>query len=375
MNRLPLTYRMMLVTACLLAFQHVSKAQNNIIHAPQIATLQVTAGTDWLSPPVVELGGATPINISFDDLTHNYHRYIYTLEHCEADWTTSDELFESDYIDGFYEGNTIDDYEESVNTNVLYTHYRLQLPNERMSIKMSGNYKLHVFDENNDNEPILTACFMVVEPKMSIGLTMTTNTDLDINNRHQQIAMELSYGGLDVTRPDSQLHTVVMQNGQWHNAVYNPPQQFTRPNGLQWSHCRELIFNGGNEYRRFETLDVDHTTLGLESVQWDGNDYHAFVWTDEPRPNYVYQPDANGSFLIRNSDNYGNDTTTEYLFVHFRLKTPRQSGDIYLNGAWTNEQFTDAYRMETRLLFLSLPAGCCRWHHSTRTYRRELLPD
>ena len=321
-------------------------AQNSEIHAPRIATLQVVAGNDWLSPPVVELNGSVPINISFDDLTHEYHRYVYTLEHCEADWTTSEALFESDYIEGFYEGNTIDDYEESANTNVLYTHYRLQLPNGRMSIKMSGNYKLHVFDENNDNEPILTACFMVVEQRMNIGLAMTTNTDADIRGRHQQIEMEVAYGDVDVTRPDDQLHTVVMQNGHWFDAAYNAQPQFTMAQGLKWSHCRDFIFNGGNEYRRFETLDVDHTTLGLEAMRWDGNDYHAFVWTDDPRPNYVYEQDANGAFYIRNSNNCENDTMTEYLFVHFRMKAPRMNGDIYLNGTWTHDQFLPRYRME-----------------------------
>lgn len=331
---------------CYFVSLSICTAQTNEIHAPHIATLQVTAGTDWLSLPVVELNGNTPINISFDDLTHEYHRYVYTLEHCEADWTTSDALFESDYIDGFYEGNTIDNFQESVNTNVLYTHYQLQLPNDRCRIKMSGNYKLHIFDENDDGKPILTACFMVVEPLMSIGLSMTTNTDLDIRGRHQQIEMELNYGSVDVTRPDTQLHTAVMQNGHWFNAAYNARPQFVMQNGLRWSHCRDFIFDGGNEYRRFETLDVNHTTLGLESLLWDGNDYHAFVWTDEPRPNYVLEYDVNGAFHVRNSDNYENNTTCEYLFVHFRLKTPRQAGEIYLNGRWTNDQFALPYLME-----------------------------
>lgn len=321
-------------------------AQNNIIHAPHVATLQVTAGTEWLSPPVVELNGKTPIIIAFDDLTHEYHRYTYTLEHCEADWTTSEALFESDYIDGFYEGNTIDDFQESVNTNVLYTHYQLQLPNDRCRITMSGNYKLHVFDENDDSKPILTACFMVVEPLMNIGLNMTTNTDYDIRGQHQQIEMELSYGSVDVTRPDAQLHTVVMQNRNWFSAAHNAKPQFVMQNGLRWNHCRDFIFYAGNEYRRFETLDVNHTTLGLESIRWDGNDYHAFVWTDEPRPNYVLEYDANGAFYVRNSDNYENNTYSEYLFVHFRLKTPPQAGQVYINGVWTNECFDTPYLME-----------------------------
>ena len=61
-----------------------ASAQRHEIYNSRIATLQVVAGDDWLSPPVTTLGGQ-PVYISFDDLTHEYHRYTYTLEHCEAD--------------------------------------------------------------------------------------------------------------------------------------------------------------------------------------------------------------------------------------------------------------------------------------------------
>src|SRR3712207_5715889 len=114
-------------------------AQRHEILLPHIASLQVVAGDDWMSMPVISLDGHTPIHISFDDLTHEYHRYSYRLEHCEADWTVSDQLFESDYCVGFASGNTIDDFRESQGTNELYTHYHLQIPNDRCRPKMSGN--------------------------------------------------------------------------------------------------------------------------------------------------------------------------------------------------------------------------------------------
>ena len=98
---------------------NASYGQNNEIYDKGIASLQVVAGDDWMALPVITLGADGPenrINISFDDLTHTYHRYAYKIEHCEADWTVSEELFSSDYVAGFQEGNTIEDYEESVNT-------------------------------------------------------------------------------------------------------------------------------------------------------------------------------------------------------------------------------------------------------------------
>lgn len=320
-------------------------AQRHEILSPTITSLQVIAGKDWLLPPITQLDGE-PINISFDDLTHEYHRYTYRIEHCEADWTTSEEIFTSDYCEGYYEDNPIDDLVESINTNTLYTHYSLQIPNERCRLKIGGNYRLTVVDNNNDDTPILTVCFMVVEPLMKVALSMTTNTDYDINKRHQQIAMDLKYGNLTVTSPETQIKTVVMQNGRWDNAVVNAKPQYVMSDGLRWDHCRDFIFNGGNEYRKFEILDPGHPTLGIETISWDGENYNAMIWTDEPRQSYVYDEDANGAFYIRNSDNFENDYSSDYILTHFRLKSPHLEGKVYLNASWTYDRFEPKYEMQ-----------------------------
>ena len=123
-------FRNYILTICLIASIPIS-AQRNEIFNSRIATLQVVAGDDWLSPPVTNLNG-NPINISFDDLTHDYNRYTYKLEHCEADWTTSEYLFESDYIDG--RAVDIDDYNKGL--------YKFELTaNETYFILIQGEIK------------------------------------------------------------------------------------------------------------------------------------------------------------------------------------------------------------------------------------------
>ena len=326
------------------------QAQRNEIYDKGIASLQVVAGQKWLSLPVIHLGGnalGDRINISFDDLTHTYHRYTYKIEHCEADWTVSDQLFSSDFVSGFQEGNTIENSEESINTNMLYTHYKLQIPNSQCGIKMSGNYKLTVYDENDGNRPMFTACFMVLEPLAGVQLDITTNTNIDINKAHQQVSMQVNYGSLNVTDPTSQIKTVVMQNRRWDNARINTKPQYIMADGLKWGHNRDLIFQAGNEYHKYEILDVSHPTMGIDRIVWDGTDYQVYPYACEPRPNYVYDEDANGAFYIRNSDNIENDISSEYVYVNYLLKVPqRVDGDVYINGVWTNDQFTPEYRME-----------------------------
>lgn len=295
--------------------------------------------------PLIKLGDNEAIHIAFDDLTHLYHRYAYKVEHCDADWKVSEGLFSSDYLSGFEE-NTIDDVTESFNTQTLYSHYRFAIPNERCQLKMSGNYKVTVFDQNDDNQTVLTAYFMVLDEQVRVGLTAYTNTDLTINDKHQQVDMTIDLANLNVTDYKSQIKTVVLQNQRWSNAVYNAVPQYITPRTLTWTHNKSLIFNGGNEYRKFELLDVNKPTMGIENMGWDGELYHAYLWQAEPRPNYVFDKDANGSFIIRNSDNFEIDRTSEYLLVHFYLVTDITDGEVYINGKWTQDRLLPAYKMK-----------------------------
>ncbi|MFC2515723.1 MAG: DUF5103 domain-containing protein [Prevotella sp.] len=323
------------------------RAQRNRILNPDIASLQVVAGNNWLSMPVIDLGEGVPVNIAFDDLTHEYRRYAYKVEHCNADWSTSGDLFVSDYIDGFNADNVIEHVEQSINTNVLYTHYRFQIPNERCKLKMSGNYRVTIYDANNDDKAVAECCFMVVEPRMGIKLNVDANTGKGINSRWQQVAMEVKYGsGLSVTDVQRQIYTVVMQNGRWDNAVVNAKPQFVMGDGLRWSHNAQLVFEAGNEYRKFEMLDVRQANMGVEKIDWDGKEYHAYLWPDEPRGSYVFDEDANGAFYIRNGDNRENNSTSEYVHVHFTLRSPRLEGDVFVNGVWTNDQLAAPYKMQ-----------------------------
>lgn len=323
-------------------------AQDNVIHDPQVASLQVMAGSDWQSLPVVRLGGSSAedvVNIGFDCLTHENRRLTYSVEHCDADWRQSDSLFPSDYVEGFAEGNTIDDCAQSVNTNTQYTHYSLSLPNGRCRLTMSGNYRVRVFDSDDGDREVLSACFMVVEPLAAVGLKVCSNTDIDTNRSHQQVSMTLGYGSLRVANP-SQIRTVIMQNRRTDNAVRDPKPQAVTATGMEWTHCRDLVFPAGNEYRKFEVLNVSHPSMGIDRMEWDGGMYNAYPVACGPRPSYVYDEDADGAFCIRNSDDVDNDTRSDYVRVHYRLLCPPvEQGKIYVNGAWTGGLFTPEYEM------------------------------
>jgi len=334
----------LITLCCCLTAITTAQAQSHEIYNPNIASLQVMAGSDWTSLPIAQLGG-NAIHIDFDELSHEYHRYTYHIEHCEADWSTSQDIYENDYMMGYNDNLTIENYEQSLNTTQLYTHYSLTIPNKDCRLTMSGNYKLTVTDDQTGDK-VLTACFMVYEPKVKIGLDYVTNTDIDINKSHQQVRFTINYNGTRVTNPSTQIKTVVLQNRRWDNAAYNTKPDYISADGLQWQHNRQLIFDAGNVYRKFELLDLDHPTMGIDAINWDGKWFHAKVMEDTPRPNFVYDESAQGAFIIRNSDNNDCNYTCDYAQVHFTLKTSQQQGEVYINGDWTYAPSLPTYRMQ-----------------------------
>ncbi len=329
--------------SCCLTLHLQSKC---IIYAPNIKTVQAVVNNDWLSPPVMVLNSQDVLQIDFDELSHEYHRFVYTIEHCEADWSKSEGIFESDYLDGF-NNIQIEDYENSRGTIVPYTHYKLQIPNDYCKLKMSGNYRLTVYDENEDNRKMFQVEFMVAEQSMAVSMEVRTNTDIDFNKAHQQLDMSVRYPDYRVTNIDQQIYTVIRQNDDERTTVINPKPTFVKPDGLAWSHHRDLIFQGGNEYRKFETLALSHSTLGIDKMWWDGNNYHAYLFLDEPRKNYIYDQDANGAFYVRNSDNFENETTCDYVYVHYLLKSPNTTREpIYVFGWWATDEDLSKYEMQ-----------------------------
>ena len=319
-------------------------AKSRIID-PQIKSLQVVVNQNWLSPAVMRLNTNDVLHVDFDELSHDYHHYTYRVEHCEADWTPSTSLFESDWLEGF-NNNPIDDYDPSVNTTVAYTHYRFQIPNDRMRLRLSGNYRIHICENEGDEREVMTIDFCVAEQSMPLTASITTNTDIDTNVSHQQLSLKLNFGVERVTDPANQLRVVVMQNRREDNWIINPKPTILTSSSAEWQHARELIFDAGNEYRKYEVLDVSHPTMGIDYIHWNGEAYEVYPFTDEPRPHYLYDEDANGSFLIRNSDNWQIETTCEYVWVVYRMKCPELlAGKMIIDGWWTTDANPETYEM------------------------------
>ena len=116
--------RIITILALLVTF--AVNAQHSRSLSPSIRTTQMVLNGEWGTLPVMQLGSDDVLLFSFDEMSHVYHRYTWRIVHCNADWEPSDVL-EIDYLDGFND-TVIEEWENSVNTNLLYTHYEFTIP-------------------------------------------------------------------------------------------------------------------------------------------------------------------------------------------------------------------------------------------------------
>lgn len=337
-------------TALLLSFLFAlaGAAQQNQILSERIHTLQVEVDGDENRLPVIELGSNEFFNISFDELSHEYRRYTYKVQHCGFDWQPSEELFESDFLSSPDNEGVIDRYTQSMNTSVLYTHYAFSFPNATTRPLLSGNYRIDIMTEGDDGEPATVAvvCCAIVDPQAVVSATVSTDTDIDRNATHQQLSMAVDWKSLPVRDARKELKAVVMQNRRCDNAVIDPAATSVASSSLVWDHCRELIFEAGNEYRKFEVLNLRAGGMGVERIRWYDPYYHVELYEGERRRNYLYDEDRNGQRVVRTEDSGDPDTDSDYFFAHFSLKTaPLPDAAVCIAGRWTNGLFAPPYLM------------------------------
>lgn len=217
------------------------KAQHTRVLTDRIKTVTTAVGEGRSgSLPVLRMGTDDRLHITFDELSHDYHRYTYRLQHLNADFTPNDRLLQTDFVAMTDDEGLIDEGEQSMNTTVAYTTYRLTLPNDYMRPLLSGNYRLTVYEDADDGgEAVMTLDFMMAEDKASLLATATTNTDIDTRDAHQQLDVNASWHDLNLRDPAEEMKLVVLKNDRLDAAVRYPQPTAVRPDALVWEHCRD----------------------------------------------------------------------------------------------------------------------------------------
>ena len=293
--------------------------------------------------PVVKLG--EKITLVFDDLNGNENDYYYKIEHFNHDWRTSN-LLKNEYLNG-YDNVRIDNHINSFNTLQSYTHYRLEIPNKNVSLIISGNYLIKVFDSYD--ELIFSRRFCVYEELASVRSSVNRPQNMDRFNTHQSIHFSITPLKGTFRNPEKNLFVHLIQNRQWYNQIQDLKPQYLSGSTLQYFYESPSQFEGGNEFYFFDSKDLRISTPNISYTN-KSELYEIYLNIDIPRiyKNYSYSQDINGGFEIRNTMRPSNpDNEADYSYVYFSLASDRKisDGEIYVYGGFNNYKISDLNRM------------------------------
>ena len=355
----------LLVVCCACFSQHMTRTID-----PNIRTLRVRYLSEAMEPtgevmrPYLVLQNGVvdgtdvenTLEISFDELSHDTKQYTYKVLHCDRSWQES-QINSYEYIDGFTT-NDIVDYELSNNTQQEYTHYWLEFPNADMQLKTSGNYVLQIYQDGDQDQVVAEVCFQVVEPIAEINVNLRHNTDIELSGRYQQLDIDVNTSQLALHDVQN-VALVVTQNGRLDNRVVVDKPTFVEPNRLRYTNQKILIFEGGNEFRRFDTYSTYYAGYHVDRILYQQGDYHAILDADMVRGTtavgagreglgYLSDVDANGQWVVNCEKTDYPDAEAEYMWVHFTLpvKQPLMNMQVFVGGDLFYNTFTMANMMQ-----------------------------
>lgn len=354
------------ISIFLTLFSLALKANDGALQAQvfcnSIHTIKISPANNIYFPPIWVMGqNDNPLIFSFDDISEDRKYLRYSIIHCDCDWRQS-QLQESEYTNSFNYAD-IDNFEFSANTFTHYVHYQFCLPNKDIQIYRSGNYIVKVYEQDNPDEVLFQSRFYVCENSIMVTPTVSSRTEIDYNEKHQQLSVTITDNSKIISDPYNNLRLIVSQNSREDNEVEINKPLLVSGNKITFSHNRNLIFPAGNEFRRIETVAIHAPSMGVISMQYYEPFYHAFLRTDISRTTepYHYDSTQHGYFTIRNWESEHSNVEADYIVTHFSLDTdgPLPDGDIYIDGEFTGHTFSSNNKL--------------RYDASTGLYTLELL--
>ena len=340
----------------------------------EIKTITFKSNTNQSELPILELNER--LYLEFDALNANEDDFYYVIEHFNYDWTKS-RLMKSEYLQGL-DNLRIVNYENSFNTYQIYSNYRLQIPNKQTRLKVSGNYLIKIFDQ--DDELVFSRKFMVYENLANVGLQIKRSRNVAYISSKQSVDFVISASNFRFKNPKETVNTVILQNNNLKTAISGLKPQYTIGNELIYKYNTQTTFWGGNEYLYFENKDVRGTNLGVQFT--DLKDiYHSYLYLDIDRSNssYNYNPDINGGFQITVLDRQNPSIEADYTVVHFSLRKPELfNKTVYVYGSYNNYALNELNQMRynsvsgTYEIAIKLKQGFYNYKYVTVNDKNEL---
>jgi len=318
-------------------------------YKPYIKTVQLHESTFDANPAILQFNSSEQLELSFDDLEADRKNYSISFIHCDANWEPSNLVY-AEYMNGFFEANILN-FNFSTNTIQKYTHYSILFPQSNMNFSKTGNYIVYVYQDNDKEKLVATKRFMIYENKVTVVANVRQAIGNDEQYEKQHIDFNIINSQYELTNPFTDMKVVITQNNRWDNAVRDIKPTFTEPRQLTYSLDDKSTFNGGNEFRYFDTRSLRTYTERVANITRDSAYvYHIELKNDELRTfkSYTFYNDLNGGYLIKNKDMVGNpDVESDYAWVHFFLPydNAQGAGNFYVLGKLTEWRLNKTNRM------------------------------
>ena len=281
--------------------------------------------------------------LEFDVLNNLEEDFYYVIEHFDSDWNPS-QLMKTEYLAGM-DNLRIVDYVNSFNTYQIYSHYRLQIPNQQTRLRVSGNYIIKIFDDYDDL--VFSRKFMVVEPMANVAVQIRRSRDVALINETQSVDFKVTPTTSNFNNPLETIKTTVLQNNNLKTAIHGLKPQYIMGNELVYRYTNASLFWGGNEYLFFENKDIRATNLGIQYIDLQEL-YHSYLYTniERSRKKYTFNPDINGGFKVTVLDRDNPRIEADYTYVHFSLSAVEfLNAAVYVYGGFNNFSTTKENEM------------------------------
>ena len=321
----------------------LAQTQTEIIPPYNIKTISFIQSNENVVP-IFKLGDG--FQFQFDDLFGNEANYYFEIVHCDYNWIPTD-IPKTDYMKGF-DGQRIQEYENSVNTLQMYSHYKLPIPNQYMQLRISGNYILKILNESRD--VILSRKFIVYEDLVTVPMQIKRARTANYLDYKHNVEFSIKSQAINFQNPLKNIKVCLMQNGQLNTAIQNIVPQYTIGNDLIYKYDTQTQFWAGNEYLYFDNSDIRSAGNNISRVDSSSGIYNTNLYTNNARGNYPYSltPDVNGNFVVRNIGGTKNEIEADYAWVYFSLSAPSfmKNKGIYITGMFNNYSLSPEYKMD-----------------------------
>jgi hypothetical protein len=339
-----LAVSVILITATI---SFAQSAYNNQVFRPEIKSVEFYNTKKNPSFPLIRLNSGEQLELAFDDLKGSSSTYYYTIEHCDDNWNSSN-LSPVEYLQSFTE-DQIRDYNYSSSTLQKYTHYDIKFPNDNIKPKLSGNYILKVYEDNDPSKMVLTQRFYVLDSKVSIMAEVVPSSDNASRQTNQKINFQISYGALRVQNPGYDIRTFIMQNARSETGqVSNQPSNI-RGTSLVYNDLSTNDFPGLNEFRHFDTRSLKLNSDRISHIYRDTANT-VILLTDPTldQPNYTFNYDNGGNFYILNQDGSNPTIDADYVHMYFTLAStkPGGNGSAYIVGQFNNFRIDENSKLQ-----------------------------